>query len=141
MKTRKIAYWVTTALVAAGMAMGGVMDIMRGPEIAEGLAHLGYPLYFGALLGFWKILAAPALLSPGLPRLKEWAYAGIAFDLTGAAFSHASVGDDLGKVITPLVILALAVASWALRPEGRVLGAVLRRPISDAPPREALAHA
>jgi hypothetical protein len=141
MKTRKIVYWVTTSLVALVMAMGGVMDLMRGPEVAEIFGHLGYPLYFGAIIGFWKVLAAPALLAPGLPRLKEWAYAGIAFDLTGAAFSHASVGDDAGKVITPLVFLALAVASWALRPEGRVLGSLSRKATSEAPPREALAHA
>jgi hypothetical protein len=141
MKTRKITYWVTTTLVALGMAMGGVMDLMRGPEVAEILGHLGYPLYFGAIIGFWKVLAAPALLAPGLPRLKEWAYAGVVFDLTGAAFSHASVGDDAGAIITPLVFLALTVASWALRPEDRVLGSLSQKPTSEAPPREALAHA
>ena len=141
MNTRKIAYWVTTGLVAAGMAMGGVMDLMRGPEVAEMLGHLGYPLYFAAIIGVWKLLSAPALLAPGLPHIKEWAYAGIAFDLTGAAISHAAVGDGAGAVITPLVILALAVASWSLRPDSRKLVVPERKAVSDAPRHEALAHA
>jgi hypothetical protein len=141
MKARKIGYWVTTGLVAAVMAMGGVMDLLRGPEVAEVLGRLGYPLYFAALIGFWKVLAAPALLAPGLPRLKEWAYAGVFFDLTGAAVSHAVVGDAASAVITPLVFVGLLVASYTLRPDDRRLLAPQRKPQSDAPPHEALAHA
>jgi uncharacterized membrane protein YphA (DoxX/SURF4 family) len=80
---------------------------------------LGYPLYFLTILGTWKVLGAAALLAPRLPRLKEWAYAGIFFDLTGAAISHAFSGDPAGKVATPLVFLLLAGASWALRPPAR----------------------
>ena len=84
-------------------------------------AHLGYPAYFFTILGVWKLGAVIALVAPGLPRLKEWAYAGIFFNLTGAAASHAVVRDPLGNVMTPLIVLAIAMTSWALRPESRRL--------------------
>jgi hypothetical protein len=122
MNGKNIGYWATTALVALAFGLGGIGDLSRGPEMVEGMAKLGYPAYFLLILGAWKVLSVPALLAPKLPRLKEWAYAGIAFDLTGAAFSHAASGDAAGKVITPLVILGIAMASWALRPESRKLG-------------------
>jgi uncharacterized membrane protein YphA (DoxX/SURF4 family) len=129
MKTRRIGYWVTTGLTVLAFALGGVTDLKGGKDIAAGMAHLGYPLYFAAILGVWKLLGAVAVAVPRFPRLKEWAYAGMMFDLTGAAVSHASSGDPIGKVATPLVILLLVLASWALRPESRRLGALL----SEAP--------
>jgi hypothetical protein len=87
--------------------------------VAAATLALGYPPYLLIILGGWKLLSAPALLAPGLPRLKEWAYAGIFFDLTGAAASHAFSGDPTGKVATPLVLLLTAATSWALRPASR----------------------
>lgn len=125
MASRTIGYWATTGLVAAAFAFGGAMDLVRPPDLVAGMAHLGYAPYFLLVLGTWKLLGAAALLAPGLPRLKEWAYAGMIFDLTGAAISHAAVGDPAGKVVTPLVLAALVVASWALRPASRVLGGPL----------------
>lgn len=121
MNSKTIGYWVTTALIVLAMGFGGAMDLVRGPDIVAGMAHLGYPAYFLLVLGAWKILGAVAIVVPRFPRLKEWAYAGIVFDLTGAAASHAASGDDAGKVLTPLVIFGIAMASWALRPEGRRL--------------------
>ena len=121
MKPRTIGYWATTGLVAFAFVAGGAMDLSRSPQVLEGMSHLGYPAYFASILGTWKLLGALALVAPRFPRLKEWAYAGIAFDLTGAAASHLSSGDDAGKVMTPLVLLAFAAASWALRPESRML--------------------
>ena len=85
-----------------------------------GVAALGYSSYFVTLLGVWKVLGGLAILAPRLPRLKEWAYAGIAFDLIGASFSHVAVGNPV-KAIAPLVILGIAAASWALHPAGRIL--------------------
>jgi uncharacterized membrane protein YphA (DoxX/SURF4 family) len=120
-KTRIIGYWAATGLVALAFAFGGVMDIMHPPDVVAGMAHLGYPVYLATLLGIWKVLGAVALVVPGFPRVKEWAYAGIFFDLTGAAVSHAASGDDAGHVLTPLVILAVVVASYLLRPESRRL--------------------
>ncbi|WP_437518100.1 DoxX family protein [Sorangium sp. So ce1099] len=131
-KARTIGYWISTGLLGLAFAAGGLADIAGSPQVLEGMAHLGYPPYFAAILGVWKVLGAVALLAPRLPRLKEWAYAGIFFDLTGAAASHAAVGDAAGQVMTPLVLVAVAAASWALRPESRRL--------ASAPKREAGAH-
>ena len=116
---KTIGYWVTTALVALAMGLGGVMDLMQPAELMEGMRHLGYPDYFATVLGLWKVAGAVAILAPGLPLLKEWAYAGIVFDLTGAAASHAFAGDGLREVITPVVLAAIAIASWWLRPAPR----------------------
>ncbi len=121
MKTRIIAYFALTSLSAAAFAMGGIADLSGAPDVMAGMAALGYPAYFAAILGVWKLLGAVALLVPRFPRLKEWAYAGMLFDLTGAAFSHAASGDPASKVVIPLVLLGLVMASWALRPESRRL--------------------
>jgi len=126
-KARNIGYWAATGIVGLAFAAGGVGDLSGSPQILEGMAHLGYPAYFATILGAWKVLGAVALLAPRFPRLKEWAYAGIFFDLTGAAASHAESGDPAGKVITPLVLLAIAAASWALRPESRKLASEPKR--------------
>lgn len=127
MKT-KIGYWATTGLVALGFAFGGLVDLSHSPELVAGLAHLGYPVYFATLLGIWKVLGAVAIVVPRFARLKEWAYAGMFFDLSGAFFSHASVGDPATKLIAPVVLLALLVASWALRDESRKLEAPEHEP-------------
>jgi hypothetical protein len=136
MKGKRIAYWTTTGLVAFFIGGGG------GSQIAQYLGNrhgvvplLGYPMYFFGILGFWKVLGAIAILAPGYPRLKEWAYAGIFFDLTGAAASCAAVGGYGAygfHVIAPLVITGLTVASWTLRPESRTLG-VLMPAKNDSP--------
>jgi uncharacterized membrane protein YphA (DoxX/SURF4 family) len=123
MNKRTIGYWVSTGLVALAFGFGGVMDFLAPPEVVEGLAHLGYPAYFAKILGVWKVLGTAAILAPGLPRLKEWAYAGMIFDLTAASVSHAASGDDLGKILVPLVIAAIVMTSWALRPASRTLAA------------------
>ena len=124
MRRTLIAYWVTTIIVALVLLAGGVADLLRPKDVVEGMVHLGYPLYFMSILGTWKVLGGIALVAPKLPRLKEWAYAGAIFDLTGATASHIAVGDDIRHVVTPLTFAVIAMASWALRPEGRVLGAI-----------------
>jgi uncharacterized membrane protein YphA (DoxX/SURF4 family) len=121
MRSRTIAYWVTTGLIAAAFVLGGAVDAIAAPDTVAFLAHLGYPAYFARLIGVWKVLGGLALLAPRLPRLKEWAYAGIVFDLTGAAVSHAATGDAAARVMMPLVLTALALASWSLRPQSRKL--------------------
>jgi hypothetical protein len=115
MTTRKIGYWSSTALVALAFGVGGIADLAHPASMVEGMKHLGYPAYFMSILGTWKLLGAAALLAPALPRLKEWAYAGMVFDLTGASLSHAISGDAIGNIVTPLVLLALVATSWALR--------------------------
>jgi uncharacterized membrane protein YphA (DoxX/SURF4 family) len=118
---RTIGYWITTILIAVAYLFGGYVDIAQGEQVVEGAKNLGYPLYFFPILGVWKVLAAIALLAPGLPRLKEWAYAGIFFNLTGATATHLFVKDPISNVVTPLVIVAIVIASWALRPPDRRL--------------------
>lgn len=122
MNARNAGYWTTTTLIALAFLTGGAAYLLRVTPTVQGMAALGYPAYFVTLLGIWKVLGGLAILAPRLPRLKEWAYAGIAFDLTGASFSHAAVGDPAAKVIVPLVLLGIAAASWALRPASRRLG-------------------
>lgn len=121
MNKRAIGYWVSTGLIALAMLAGGGMDLMAGPEVVEGLAHLGYPAYFARLLGVWKLLGGITILAPGLPRLKEWAYAGIFIDLSAASVSHAASGDGFAKAVIPLVLAGIMFASWALRPASRKL--------------------
>jgi hypothetical protein len=122
MRGKTIAYWITTALVAFSMS-GGIAQMARVPGVVDGFVRiLHYPLYFVVILGFWKAAGAIAILVPRFPRLKEWAYAGIFFDLTGAAVSNAAVGGSVFHILAPLCVAVLAVTSWALRPESRTIG-------------------
>jgi hypothetical protein len=119
MKSRKIAYWIATALTAFVFISGGINEIARLGFVMQGMFHLGYPAYFVVILGVWKTLGGLVALAPRTPLLKEWAYAGMFFDLTGASASHASVGDPAIKIATPIIILAIVITSWALRPQSR----------------------
>ena len=121
-KAKAIAYWVTTVLTALLIGSGGIMQVLRTPDAVGGIVRLGYPVYFIVLLGIWKTLGAVAILVPRFPRLKEWAYAGIVFELTGAAVSNAASGSTAGNVVGPALFTLLALASWALRPESRTVG-------------------
>jgi uncharacterized membrane protein YphA (DoxX/SURF4 family) len=126
MKAKSIVYWITTILVAFFIGPGGVAQVAHVQATVDGFVHiLGYPPYFVTILGVWKVLGAIAILVPRFPRLKEWAYAGIFFDLTGAAASCAAVGGYGAygfHVIAPLIAAGFCVASWALRPASRTIG-------------------
>jgi uncharacterized membrane protein YphA (DoxX/SURF4 family) len=122
MKAKVIGYWASTILLALALVSGGAAQLLRRRENIEGILHLGYPVYFIVILGFWKVLGGIAVLVPRFPRLKEWAYAGIFIEMTGASASHAASGDSIGHFIAPLVFAVLAIASWALRPQDRILG-------------------
>lgn len=120
-----VVYWICTALAAFLVASGGLAYALAVPDVVAGVIQLGFPLYFIQLLGVWKVLGGLAILAPGLPRLKEWAYAGIVFELTGAAVANAVMGASMGAegwhVPAPLVVAALTILSWALRPRSRRL--------------------
>jgi hypothetical protein len=119
-RLRLIAYWITTALVVFELVMGGTWDILRIPQVSDLIARLGYPQYFLVILGVWKILGAIALAIPRFPRLKEWAYAGVIFDLTGAVASLSAAGlFTAATAAYPTLMIAVAIASWALRPPSR----------------------
>lgn len=112
----KMLYWMSTLVAALAFAAIGVANLMHIPKIAEGLLHLGYPAYFGMILGSWELLGSIAIIIPGLPRLKEWTYAGMFFTLTGAALSHAAAGDPAGNILAPLALLVAVMTSWMLQP-------------------------
>jgi len=124
MKAQAVGYWICTVLIGLSFLSSGAAHLLRVPQVVEGITHLGYPAYFVTILGIWKVLGGGAVLFPGFALLKEWAYAGMIFDLTGAAASHAAVGGDVRHILTPLVLAVLVVGSWALRPEGRKLKGV-----------------
>jgi hypothetical protein len=123
-KLRSLGYWTATGLTAFVFLSGGAAYLAGASFAVAGVIELGYPAYFVTLLGFWKALGGLAVLAPRLPRLKEWAYAGMAFDLTAAAVSHGAAGHPTVKVLVPLVLLGIVAASWALRPYGRTLAVV-----------------
>lgn len=125
-RTNKIIYWIATVWLALGMFATGIQQLLHmkvegaiAPPGAEGIVHLGYPVYFLTILGFWKILGVAALLIPKFPLLKEWAYAGFFFIMTGAAFSHIAIGDPVVELVPSLLLLTLTVVSWYFRPESR----------------------
>jgi hypothetical protein len=122
----KVAYWVATVLVAFPMLSGGAIQLIGQKEAVAGMQQLGYPAYFVTILGFWKFLGGIAILVPGFRLLKEWAYAGIMFDLTGAAATNFACHAPAWHVLAPLVIAVFAIVSWALRPESRRLGELFR---------------
>ncbi|HTR30799.1 MAG TPA: DoxX family protein [Puia sp.] len=111
----RVGYWITTILVAFPIFSGGLFQLISAKESVDGIMHLGYPAFFVLILGFWKVLGGVAILVPRFPRIKEWAYAGIVFDLTGAAASNAMSGMPGWHVAAPLVICAFALLSWYLR--------------------------
>ena len=117
----KLAYWIPTVLLGLMMTMSGLMAVTRQPPAVEGYTHLGYPLYFMTILGVAKLLGVATLLVPGLPRLKEWAYAGFMINLVSAVASHLAVGDPPGESVMPLILLAVLFVSWQRRPASRRL--------------------
>src|SRR5262245_16102689 len=112
MQQTKVLYWIFTGLMAAFILMASIPDVLRPPEVIAAFAHLGYPAYLLPFLGTAKILAVIAILFPRFPRLKEWAYAGLVFDLIGAFYSHISVGDAFGTWIFPIIALLLVSGSY-----------------------------
>lgn len=126
-----IAYWITTILGPASFVIGGVAHLSRSAQPVAMAEHLGYPAYILAILGTWKLLGAIVTVIPGVPRLKEWAYAGFFFLLTSASASHLLHGDPLVaagpyQAAPPLFFLAMVMASWALRPPSRRLPDAVR---------------
>jgi hypothetical protein len=110
----RIAYWIVTVLMAAFMLAASVPDVLMVDGAMEMFRHLGYPSYFVPFIGVAKILGVVAVLAPGFRRLKEWAYAGLAFDLIGAFYSHIALGDQLMFWILPLIALTLVLSSYFL---------------------------
>lgn len=122
-RKNKIIYWIFTIWLALGMLSTGIIQVfkIKGASAGgvESIEHLGYPVYMLTLLGIWKILGVIALLIPKFPVLKEWAYAGIFFTVTGALYSHIKSGDAFREIIPSLLYLVLIAVSWYFRPDDR----------------------
>jgi uncharacterized membrane protein YphA (DoxX/SURF4 family) len=125
-KRNKTIYWVSTLWLVSGMLSSGILQLFRAkaegtlsPPGVFGITHLGYPVYFLTILGIWKILGVVAILIPKFPLLKEWAYAGFFFVVTGAAYSHVAVGDSMKELFPAVLLLVMTVLSWYFRPAER----------------------
>lgn len=118
-KRNKIIYWIATVWLALGMLSTGIVQLIQVKEESDMMAHLGYPAYLLTLLGIWKILGVIAVLLPKFALLKEWAYAGFFFAMTGAIASHLAIGDSATTLFGPALLMVLTVVSWYFRPADR----------------------
>ena len=119
---RTTVYWVTTLLFALECLVGGIMGALQRPTFIDIMKHLGYPDYVMTTIGVWYVLGGVALLVPGFPLLKEWAYAGLFFIYTGGAIaSRLAVGDGVVTLVGPIILTGLVIASWTWRPSTRRL--------------------
>lgn len=122
-KRNKIIYWIATIWLALGMTSTGIVQLIKMKEEVEVITTLGYPVYILSILGVWKMLGVVAVLVPKFPIVKEWAYAGFFFIMSGAIFSHVVVGDGAKELFGPALLLVLTVVSWYFRPADRKITA------------------
>jgi hypothetical protein len=120
-KNNKIIYWTATGLLSVGMLGSGISQLLHVKEMDELIAHVGYPLYFMYIIGVWKILGVLVLLIPKFKLVKEWAYAGFFFLMTGALVSHLAIGDSGKAIYGPLFQTIFIILSWYFRPADRKL--------------------
>jgi len=120
-KRNKIIYWIATLWLALGMIATGLGQLLnfKGQGGMDMIIHLGYPVYLLTILGVWKMLGVIAVLIPKFPLVKEWAYAGFFFIMTGAILSHLAMGDPIVEIFPGLLLLVLTVMSWYFRPADR----------------------
>jgi hypothetical protein len=118
-KRNKIIYWVSTLWLVLGMVSTGIVQLIQMKEEADNFASLGYPGYLMTIIGTWKILGTVVLLIPNFPLLKEWAYAGFFFTMTGAIVSHLVSGHGMNEIFGPALLLILTIVSWYFRPAER----------------------
>ncbi len=120
-KRNKIIYWIATLWLSLGMVSSGLIQLLHNQMEVDAMAHLGYPVYFLTIIGVWKLLGVVAILVPKYPLLKEWAYAGFFFTMTGALASYIGVGDPIGQMFPAVLLITLTVVSWYFRPANRKL--------------------
>ena len=119
-KRNKIIYWVATIWLALGLVSTGIVQLIKMKEEVAMFNHLGYPNYLLTLLGVWKLLGVIVVLVPRFPLVKEWAYAGFFFAMSGAIFSHLANGDGAKEFFGPTLLLVLTVVSWYFRSADRI---------------------
>lgn len=120
-KRDKIIYWISTIWLSLGMVSTGIAQVTQMKEVVEKMSLMGYPSYFLVIIGVWKLLGGIVVLVPKYPLIKEWAYAGFFFIMTGAIFSHLAVRDEVIEYFGPTLLLVLTIVSWYFRPLNRKL--------------------
>lgn len=120
-KRNKIIYWIATAWLALGMLSTGIVQLMQLETDVTRIKLLGYPVYLLTIIGVWKMLGVITILIPKFPVLKEWAYAGFFFAMSGAAVSHIVFKSPLGEILPSVLLLVLTMVSWYFRPNDRTL--------------------
>lgn len=120
-KRNKVIYWIATGLLSVGMLGSGISQLLHTKEMNELVSHVGYPMYFMNIIGVWKILGVIAILIPKFKLVKEWAYAGFFFLMTGALVSHLLIGDSGKAIYGPLFQTVFIILSWYFRPADRKL--------------------
>lgn len=118
-KRNKIIYWISTIWLSLGMVSSAIVQLLKVEEEVDTFIHLGFPAYFLTIIGVLKILGVISILIPKFPLLKEWAYAGFSFVMSGAVFSHLASGDPALEFIGPVLLLILTMISWYFRPADR----------------------
>jgi len=123
-KRNRIIYWIFTIWMALGMVSTAIVQLMKNEDELRNFTNLGYPAYLMMIIGVWKLLGVIAVLIPKRPLLKEWAYAGFFFVMSGALSSHIIVGDTFGRTFPALLLLVLVIISWYFRPSDRKIAGV-----------------
>ncbi|NML39761.1 DoxX family protein [Chitinophaga sp. G-6-1-13] len=118
-KRNKIIYWIATLWLSLGMTSTAIVQLLQMKTETDFMTRLGYPVYMLKILGVWKILGVIAVLVPRFPLVKEWAYAGFFFMMSGAFCSHLIAGDAMKDILPSLLLLVLTVISWYFRPADR----------------------
>jgi uncharacterized membrane protein len=118
-KRNRIIYWIVTIFLSIGMLAGGTQQMLQIGGFNEIVTSLGYPLYLLSIIGVWKILGVIVILIPKFPLIKEWAYAGFFFAMSGAFISHIVVGQAFVEAVPSLILMTVTVLSWYFRPADR----------------------
>lgn len=118
-KRNKIIYWIVTIWLSLGMLSTGIVQLIQMEDEAQKMKALGYPMYFLTIIGVWKLLGVVAILIPKFPLVKEWAYSGFFFLMSGAILTHFAVGDSIVEYFGPTLLLILTITSWYFRPRDR----------------------
>ncbi|RSC96010.1 DoxX family protein [Tenacibaculum singaporense] len=126
MKVKTTTYWILTIFLSIGMLAGGIQQMLQIGGYNDIIKALGYPLYVLSILGVWKILGVIVILAPKLTLLKEWAYAGFFFAMSGAAISHIIVEQNFIEALPSLILLVITILSWYLRPDSRKIKRIIK---------------
>lgn len=132
-KSKNIAYWAVTGFLCFGMLLGGSGQLYRASFNVDGILQLGYPVYLLTIIGLWKVLAVITILIPKFLLVKEWAYAGLFFLLSGGVISHFASGDGVLQALPVFLFLCLTIISWYLRPADRRLVPMNKKQTTNEP--------